>query len=256
MHWLRRPSRIPRGWRWTAAILMGALAITGLAVPAPGHGQASGVTVGPQFPSNGPGGPSDEPNPPTKSPEPPGAGNPTASFPSSPALQAEGYNLYQLHCSSCHGVNLNGIPGDGPSLRYVGAGPVDFYLSTGRMPLPNPKQEPLRAPPLFSDTQIDALIDYISSFGGPPAPTAYPSQGKLSIGLEQFTLHCAGCHQMVGRGGMFVGAWVRPRARRSRASATTTGSRSPAIAACAWWRSKSRRSRSPPARSRWPTAWW
>ena len=49
---------------------------------------------------------------------------------------------------------------------------------------------------------------------------------------------------------------ARRRARRSRASATTSGCRSPAIAACAWSRSRRRRSRSRPAPSRSPTAWW
>ena len=44
-------------------------------------------------------------------------------------------------------------------------------------------------------------------------------------------------------------------ASRFRISASTSGSRSPAIAACAWSRRKRRRSRSPPARSRFATAW-
>jgi ubiquinol-cytochrome c reductase cytochrome c subunit len=95
-----------------------------------------------------------------------------------------------------------------PSLRGVGAGPVDFYLSTGRMPLPNPRQEPLRTRPQFNRTQINALIAYITKFGGPAAPTADPSKGDLSLGRHVFTNNCAGCHQMVGRGGMFVGAFV------------------------------------------------
>ena len=47
----------------------------------------------------------------------------------------EGPQLYQNGCSSCHGVALQGTPGVAPSLIGVGAGPVDFYLSTGRMPL-------------------------------------------------------------------------------------------------------------------------
>ncbi|HEY6396182.1 MAG TPA: c-type cytochrome [Solirubrobacteraceae bacterium] len=123
-------------------------------------------------------------------------------------LIAQGYDLYQSSCSSCHGIGLGGIAGVAPSLRGVGPGPVDFYLSTGRMPLENPREEPQRAAPLFSRGQINALIAYVSSFGGPPAPVANPAAGDLSVGFHQFTLHCAGCHQIVARGGLTLGAFV------------------------------------------------
>ena len=95
-----------------------------------------------------------------------------------------------------------------PSLIGVGAGPVDFYLSTGRMPLPNPAAEPERTKPRFTRPQINALIAYVRSFGGPPAPTANALAGDLAVGEQQFTSHCAGCHQIVGRGGITVGAQV------------------------------------------------
>jgi len=88
----------------------------------------------------------------------------------------------------------------------VGAGPVNFYLSTGRMPLSNPTDQPERGQPAYHRRQIDALIAYISSFGGPPSPNADAAAGDLAQGFSQFTLHCAGCHQIVGRGGMTVGA--------------------------------------------------
>jgi ubiquinol-cytochrome c reductase cytochrome c subunit len=198
--WLTRPARTPPGPRIVLAIVLGALAIVGIAAPAsrgrPGARAANG------------GSPSTEPNAPFKSPEPPGPGNPTQSFPSSPALVAEGYNLYQQSCSSCHGISLHGTPGVAPPLVGVGPGPVDFYLSTGRMPLENPRQQPNRSPPLFNRSQIDALIAYISRFGGPRAPTADPSKGDLAVGLHQYTLNCAGCHQSVARGGLTLGAVV------------------------------------------------
>jgi ubiquinol-cytochrome c reductase cytochrome c subunit len=96
-----------------------------------------------------------------------------------------------------------------PSLDRVGAGPVDFYLSTGRMPLQEPRDEPERGKPLYNPAQIDALIAFITATGGgPPAPAADPSRGSLSEGLHAFTMHCAGCHQIVGRGGLTIGAYV------------------------------------------------
>lgn len=194
--WFTHPGRIPRGLRLVLAVTMGSLAILGLAsAPAPGQ-------------SSAPGGPPLEKNPPSKAPIAPGPGDLTKSFPTSPALVARGYALYQEHCSSCHGFSLQGTPGVAPSLRGVGAGPVDFYLSTGRMPLSTPRDEPMRARSLFDRQEIDSLIAYVTSFGGPQAPSADPSKGSLSLGMKEFTLHCAGCHQMVARGGMFVGAWV------------------------------------------------
>jgi ubiquinol-cytochrome c reductase cytochrome c subunit len=186
---------VPAVLRLTLAVFLAATALVGLAAPS-SRGQPGG--------SAALGGPPAGVNPPTKSPEPPGPGDPTETFPDSPALRAKGYTLYQSGCSSCHGIGLQGTPGVAPSLRGVGPGPVDFYLSTGRMPLEQPRAVPLRSTPLYSRGQIDALIAYVSSFGGPPAPSADPSRGDLALGLHAFTLHCAGCHQVVARGGLTV----------------------------------------------------
>jgi len=193
---LTRRSRIPPVARLTLAVALAALSVVGLAAPS-SRGQAG---LG--------GGPASELHPPTKSPEPPGPGDPTKTFPDSPGLRAEGFTLYQSGCSSCHGIALQGTPGVAPSLRGVGPGPVDFYLSTGRMPLDQPRAQPLRNQPLYTRGQIDALIAFVSSFGGPPAPTTDPAKGNLALGFHQFTLNCAGCHQIVARGGITVNAQV------------------------------------------------
>ena len=192
LRWFTHRSRVPRPLRAMLALALGAAWLVGLAAPSSPAQTAS-------TPANGPAAP-------TKTPLSPGAGNPTKSFPDSPALRAQGFTLYQSTCSSCHGIAAQGTPGVAPSLRGVGPGPVDFYLSTGRMPLEQPREEPLRNAPAFTRTQIDALIAYISSFGGPAAPTANPANGNLAVGFGQFTLHCAGCHQIVARGGITVNA--------------------------------------------------
>jgi ubiquinol-cytochrome c reductase cytochrome c subunit len=144
----------------------------------------------------------------TKNPFPPGPGNPIRTFPDSAMLRAQGYSLYEQSCASCHGTMLQGQRNVAPSLRGVGAGPVDFYLSTGRMPLQDPRQEPQRQSPAFSREQMNAIIAFVSSFGGPPAPTADPSKGSLSEGQHEFTVNCAGCHQVMARGGITVGGVV------------------------------------------------
>ena len=199
MRWLTRRSRVPPVLRLCLAVILAAASIVGLSAPT-SQGQTSGT--------NPNGGAAREFNPPTKSPEPPGPGDPTKSFPDSPGLRALGYTLYQGSCASCHGIALQGMPGVAPSLRAVGPGPVDFYLSTGRMPLDSPRNQPTRNPPLFKREQIDALVAFISSFGGPPASTADPAKGDLTYGFHQFTLNCAGCHQIVARGGITVNAQV------------------------------------------------
>jgi ubiquinol-cytochrome c reductase cytochrome c subunit len=198
--WLTRRARVPPAVRAGLAVVLGALALAAFAAPAPGQSGA---------PATGRGGPmSGTVNSPDKVPFAPGPGDRTRHFPSSPALIAEGHTLYQNSCASCHGLDLRGQPGVAPSLRGVGAGPVDFYVSTGRMPLDQPREQPLRNKPLFKRGQIDALIAYVSSYGGPPSPDADPSKGDLALGLHEFTLNCAGCHQEVARGGIFVGGFA------------------------------------------------
>ncbi len=213
--WRRRRPRTPARLRGALAFLMGtgallifsAQATSGHAAPAAMKEEsASGTTTGSLTAQGGP--PTNSPNAPDKSPEPPGPGEPSARSPTSPALVSEGRTLFHQACSSCHGANLEGRRDIAPSLVGVGAGPAEFYLSTGRMPLSNPRVEPLRAPTHFSNAQIQALVAFIAAYGGPPAPIAEPSKGDLQEGFHAFTLNCAGCHQIVARGGLTVGAAV------------------------------------------------
>jgi len=67
-------------------------------------------------------------------------------------------SLYENGCASCHGALLQGIAHNGPSLVGVGAGPVDFYLSSGRMPLDNPTDQPQRNPPRYTRRQMNATM--------------------------------------------------------------------------------------------------
>jgi ubiquinol-cytochrome c reductase cytochrome c subunit len=194
--WWRRPARLPRGLRAALAASLGALALFGLLSAS--SGASSDASAG------------NSPAPPTKYPDDPRPGDAVTRYPSSPQLVSVGRSLYDNGCSACHGLALQGKAGMGPALQHVGAGPVDFYLSSGRMPLQQPTDEPERARPGYDRRQRQALIAFITSHGRGPrvAPAADPAHGSLSLGLQVFTSHCAGCHQMVGRGGLVVGAWV------------------------------------------------
>jgi ubiquinol-cytochrome c reductase cytochrome c subunit len=145
------------------------------------------------------------------------------------AVAANGKQVYGRYCAMCHGPNAKGQTqsdavvgggpardqkiesGIGPSLVGVGAMAADFYLRTGYMPLKRTGQQPRRSRLLLSGAQIDALVKYVASLGhGPPVPTPHPEQGDLSAGQHLFAMNCAGCHQIVARGGYVTHALPPP----------------------------------------------
>jgi ubiquinol-cytochrome c reductase cytochrome c subunit len=122
-----------------------------------------------------------------------------------------GRELFAANCSTCHGGTGQGVAGRGPSLRGVGRLAADFYLRTGYMPLATPDEQPRRTRVQFSEREIRALEDYVDSLaGGPPVPQPHPESGNLADGLQLFTEHCAGCHQVVAAGGVATGARIPP----------------------------------------------
>ena len=155
---------------------------------------------------------------------------PSAASAASSAQVRKGLALYGRYCVMCHGPNgagqlrstgqrVGGGPardqhvqaGLGPSLRGVGARAADFYLSTGYMPLRNLGIQPRRSRLLLGAGQIDALVAYVATLGhGPPVPTPHPERGNLSHGQHLFATRCAGCHQIVARGGFVTGAVPPP----------------------------------------------
>lgn len=145
-------------------------------------------------------------------------------------LAAYGYHLFGEYCLGCHGGNAAGREneppyatgagplriqaqqgGIAPSLHGVGALAADFYLRTGYMPLAHVGLQPRRTNTLIlSDGQIRALTAYIATFGGPPIPKPQPWRGNVSEGMQLFTDHCAGCHQVVAQGGYVTDALPPP----------------------------------------------
>ena len=149
----------------------------------------------------------------------------------SPVDIAAGEQLYVEHCESCHGYQgKGGVPG-APALVNVGAAAADFYLCTGRMPLNNPANEPLRHKPYFNPQQIRELVAYVNALpqitgmdtGGPTIPTVAPlcptatpdpdDPGcvTLSQGQQEFAVNCGQCHQARRARGNAVQGQRRPR---------------------------------------------
>jgi ubiquinol-cytochrome c reductase cytochrome c subunit len=114
---------------------------------------------------------------------------------------AEGQQLFEASCSTCHGVDGQGTA-NGPSLEGVGEASADFQLRTGRMPLSNDTDQSVRKDPAFDDDQIEALVEYVGTLGeGPPIPEVDLEGASLVAGQELFIENCAACHGATGAGG-------------------------------------------------------
>lgn len=135
------------------------------------------------------------------------------------AMIQEGKSLYDEACITCHGVNLQGVKGRGPSLIGVGEGAVYFQVHSGRMPMLRNEAQAPRKTPRYSEHQTLALAAYVNANGGGPGlvknedgSIAMESlRGKnyngnidpadVARGADLFRLNCASCHNFTGRGG-------------------------------------------------------
>jgi ubiquinol-cytochrome c reductase cytochrome c subunit len=133
------------------------------------------------------------------------------ALPATAAAEPSGQQLFREGCASCHGFDARGVPGVGPDLHGAGAASADFYLSTGRMPLDVATgEQPLRGQPAYPTLEIRALVRYVGSLGGPKIPQVHPERGDVSAGQHAFATYCAGCHQILGEGGVVTGAVPPP----------------------------------------------
>jgi quinol---cytochrome-c reductase cytochrome c subunit len=112
-----------------------------------------------------------------------------------------GRALYLRDCAWCHGNNGEGTD-RGPTLQGVGPASADFMLSTGRMPIAQPQDNPPRRPPVYDRAQIDELVEYVASLGtGIQIPSVDPAAGNLQEGASLYEINCAACHSSTGIGG-------------------------------------------------------
>jgi ubiquinol-cytochrome c reductase cytochrome c subunit len=124
-----------------------------------------------------------------------------------------GRQLYQVSCITCHGANLEGIKGQGPSLVGVGSAAVYFQVSTGRMPAARQGAYEERKPAKFNEKQTEQLAAYVASIGGGPAVPVGKVRGdvaSLGEGGELFRVNCASCHGTTFRGAPLSGGKIAP----------------------------------------------
>ncbi len=118
------------------------------------------------------------------------------------AFEAPGEALFSANCSSCHGPEALGTT-RAPNLQGLGAGTVDFWVSTGRMPLANSSVQATRKPPRFNRLQtleIAAWVQSLTPGEGVQVPVVRTDHADLEAGNTLFTLNCAACHTITGAG--------------------------------------------------------
>lgn len=125
-------------------------------------------------------------------------------------------------CATCHGADARGTA-FGPTLQGVGPAAVDYWVSTGRMPLvasarpprspqgqappgqylADPNARIARRTPAYPPAMISALVTYVAHIapGGPAVPSVDLVHANLSDGGQTFRLQCAACHAWSGEGG-------------------------------------------------------
>lgn len=137
--------------------------------------------------------------------------------PSDADLVDEGRQLYATGCISCHGEDGRGVEivegaAGGPSLEAAGEAGAYYYLSTGRMPLSSPDDQPTRKDPAYSPEQIEALVAYVATLGdGPELPDIDVAGADLAEGGLVYRANCQACHSASGSGGALSYGRAAPR---------------------------------------------
>jgi ubiquinol-cytochrome c reductase cytochrome c subunit len=141
---------------------------------------------------------------------PPDYGTVSVALPES--FIAPGQALYDASCASCHGNDAAGTA-RGPNLQGLGAGTIDFWVSTGRMPLAASSVQPAEKPSRFNRTEtleIAAFVQSKTPGAGVPVPVVNLSNANLESGGSLFTLNCAACHTITGAGDALAGGAFAP----------------------------------------------
>lgn len=116
-------------------------------------------------------------------------------------LLETGQQLFDTSCISCHGPGGEGTE-NGPDITQVGELGADFMLRTGRMPLAQHGPQAPTKPPAYTDSEIEALVTYVGSFGdGPGIPDVDLASADVVEGGELYRANCQPCHNASAIGG-------------------------------------------------------
>jgi ubiquinol-cytochrome c reductase cytochrome c subunit len=134
----------------------------------------------------------------------------------------EGEVLFESVCSSCHGTDAEGSA-VAPDLQGVGPATVDFWVSTGRMPLADAAAQATRKPARFTQAQSEDIAAFVGSLA--PAANGYPAGipqvnlkgANLADGNSLFVLNCAACHTITGAGDALANGAYAPSLHQATA---------------------------------------
>jgi ubiquinol-cytochrome c reductase cytochrome c subunit len=145
---------------------------------------------------------------------------------SAQAAVSKGRQLFLVGCSSCHGMNGEGIVAQGKNSEYgppligVGAASVDFMVGTGRMPAARPGVQMPRKDTLYTDQEVSEIAAYVASLGpGPAIPdaasydTSKATNEEIVKGGAFFRTNCTACHNFAASGGALPGGKAAPTLR-------------------------------------------
>lgn len=125
----------------------------------------------------------------------------------------KGRQLFETSCITCHGANLQGVQGRGPSLIGVGSASAYFQVSTGRMPATGQGANNLRKTAAYNEQETLQIAAYVQSVGGGPQVPTGDLKGdpkNISQGGELFRLNCASCHNFAGKGAPLSAGKIAP----------------------------------------------
>ncbi len=133
-----------------------------------------------------------------------------------------GEALFASSCASCHGPEALGTD-RAPNLQGLGAATVDFWVSTGRMPLADSYLQPVRKQVRFSHKQVLQIVAYVASLAPPfqadsGIPTVDLNNANLADGNSLFVLNCAGCHTITGAGDALANGAFAPSLHKATAT--------------------------------------
>lgn len=121
------------------------------------------------------------------------------------ALLAEGEQIYNNTCITCHGENLQGVEDRGPSLIGTGEAATYFQTSTGRMPMKRQEAQAPEKSPVLDAREVDAVSTFVHQYGGGPERPEASGEDLIgddpARGGELFRTNCTSCHHFTGRGG-------------------------------------------------------
>jgi ubiquinol-cytochrome c reductase cytochrome c subunit len=86
------------------------------------------------------------------------------------------------------------------------------------MPVPAQQRSTQHRDPVFSATDIDALVRHVTAFGagGPSIP--HVGAGDVSTGRKLYLAYCAACHSATGVGGALTRGQAAPALDRATAT--------------------------------------